>query len=461
MRQKTSNSGYITSQLFEPPLRWENGKIAPGFLQDCESSDLRRWDCKFRKNLKFSDGSALSVQDFIEHLRKAVDPKAVSPLATDLFQIQGALEIFKGKSPPGSVFGVFPTKSGLAFHLIAPDAEFPLRLINPLLSPFKQGQGKEIIGTGAYKFNDWAAGEKIRLVPNPFYARGHKARPNLEIIFQGEDNVALKLYENQELSFLRRLPTLFIPKYKDNPEFKMIPQIRFDYLGYAKEFAKDPKTKNFREFLSSHLPYKDMQKLLASKVRPGCFGLPPAWTGGLVCFPDSVTEKPDASLLLPLNLSFSQNVDDNIRLFEWLQSFLMEKWNWKLTLNGLENKTFLEKIQERKLTFFRKGLAPDRPSCQAILENFLPGAAENYIDFENLEFQSIVEKMKSEQRRTTRVRHCRRALEILRQEQVLIPTGPIEFTILAKTQWTGWSLNEINGLDLSQLHLKTKTWTKE
>lgn len=454
LKQKTSNSGYVTHQLFLPPLIWKQGKTRSGFLKSCQSSNLKTWNCEFISGLKYSDGSELKLEDFIEHLKQALNPDIASPLAADLFSIQGSRETFKREDKAKLGIERKDAKT-VTFKLYEKDVEFPLRLINPLLSPYKESQN-QIIGTGAYQVAEWKKGEILRLKPNSHFKGGHPERPALEVLFQAEDHVALKLFENRELDFLRRLPTLFFKKYETAKGFHRIPQIRFDYFGFS------PKAWSLEErrFLAENFPYKEMGELLNARPRPGCYSLPPEWTQGPLCYPEG-KGIPGPQLLKPRSLTFSQNIDDTKRVLEWLQGEVKTKWKWNLSLEGLENKSFLDRVEKRQTDFFRKGLAPDRPSCLAVLENFLPGAAENFINYENSEFQKILRSLRTESQEKSRARLCRRALEILHKDYALIPTGPIDFAILADPRWEGWSLNEINGLDLSQLHLKAKTSTKE
>lgn len=454
LKQKNSNAGYITQQLFLPPLQWKNGNLRSGFLKACASKDYVTWSCEFEKKLKYSDGSELKSEDFVDHIKLLLDPQNASVLAPELFSIKNARETFEKKEGTGPL-GVSVQGTRVLFTLITPDFEFPLRLINANLSPFKVTAEGNIIGTGAYAFDFWNRGERIRLKPNMNFKGGHKDRPPVEFIFQAEDTIALKLYENNEISFLRRLPTLFFAKYLNSPELFKIDQIRFDYFGFGKSIWSLSETLPPRKFIAENLPYKDMGVLLASKPRPGCFGLPANWSAGPICYPEG-NAKPPEGLLKTWTMSFSQNVDDNKRVLEWLQNTLLTNWKWRLNLDGLENKTYLDRVESRKLSFFRKGLAPDRPSCAGVLENFVSSAHENYIDFSNAEYDKTLLSLKTEASPKKRIQLCRKALEILRNQYVMIPTGPIYFTVLAKPQWTGWSLNEINALDLSQLHLKTK-----
>ena len=55
-----------------------------------------------------------------------------------------------------------------------------------------------------------------------------------------------------------------------------------------------------------------------------------------------------------------------------------------------------------------------------------------------------------------RILLCRRAIERLLNSNRLIPLGEMYFTIMASPAFTGWDLNELNQLDLSELRLAPK-----
>ena len=43
-------------------------------------------------------------------------------------------------------------------------------------------------------------------------------------------------------------------------------------------------------------------------------------------------------------------------------------------------------------------------------------------------------------------------MDFLMKNYFLIPLGAIHFSMLAKPEFTGWKLNQMNQLDLSNLH---------
>lgn len=459
--QRNSNAGYLLSQIQAPLLRWQQGKFQPAVSTGCRfvtSQDVR---CQLRRDLKFSDGTPVRPEDWRAHFAAIFDPARQVRWAADLFDIVGAEELFTGqKNPPP--LGVTATGTELKFRLKRPHREFLHRLTSPHLTPFRstnpdKSSKADFAGLGAYRLGAWRPGVKFELAPNPFSFEGHPDRPRLEVLFVVEDSVALKLYQSGELQFLRRLPTAYIDQARGKPDYFEIDQVRFDYFGFTKKFRERPENRVLQQAMSLAFPFEEMRALYHAKPRPGCFGLPAKLSDGQVCFdedPAAARQLLAGKKIEPIPALYSQSVDDHRRALEWLQLKLQSRAGLPLRLEGVETKTFLDRLDRRDASFFRRGVAPDRPTCAAVLENFLPGAAENYLDLDEKILNDAVPALLKESSETKKARLCREVLEKLRGDFVMIPTGPIFFSVLADPAFVGWDLNELNQLDLKDLHRK-------
>lgn len=457
--QKSSNAGYLMSQLQTPLIRWQRGAFQPGLATSCRFVKDQEVQCELKKNLRYSDGRKLEAQDWVAHFKKILDPEIKVRWASDLFDIEGAEELYSSAGKSGKL-GLRAEPGKLIFKLKRKNREFLHRLTSPLLIPFSSKElskstSAEFQGLGAYRLKSWFPGVKFSLEANPFAVEGHPGRPALEIYFVTEDSVALKLYQSGELQFLRRLPTAFIPTAKGKPDYFEIDQIRFDYFGFTKKFRDSEGNKILQEALAAAIPYEEMRALYSAKPRPGCFGLPAAWSDGAVCY----EENPDRARALitgrgfkPIPALFSQSVDDHRRALEWLQLKLEKNSGLQIRLDGAETKVFLDRLDRRDASLFRRGVAPERPTCAAVLENFLPGAAENYLDLDDPVINRVVPDLVAAKDEKKKAALCREALLKIKADFAMIPTGPIFFSILADPKYQGWDLNELNQLDLKDLH---------
>lgn len=442
--QKNSNAGYVLAQLLMPLLYWEDGKLEPGLAKECHWSGDKTLVCTFPKDLKYSDGSPLGLAD----IAKTYNDIVAKP--SSFAQSDELNELAK----------VETNKNEVRFTLKRKNREFIYVVANPLFSPIKKVEKSEkdrsgYVGTGPYRIEYMVPGQKIRLQPNPFALASDPRRPPVEAFFISEDSIALRMYEKGELSFLRRLPAVFIPKYKDSKDFFFIEQIRFDYFGFSKKMREQKNSLALRQALALAIPYSELQALYHAKPRPGCFGLPTELSDGQVCFDADLAKAKSLSKEIEnkdLRVTFSSSVEDHRRSVEWLQDQFKKNIGLHLIADGAETKIFLQRLEDREASFFRRGVAPSRPTCAAVLETFLAGAPDNYLDLDLPKLSESVRRLRESEDPEKKAKICREALLNLRDEFVMIPMGPISFAILAKPEWQGWKLNSINELDLRHLH---------
>lgn len=457
--ESSSVQSYLFNLIYDTLLKWEDSKLKPSLAKSCKEKKGTRFQvtCLLREDIVFSDGKPIKAEHFINSFKQLLDPIKKNPKAYLLFAVKNAQEFFEGKTEWKNV-GITGKRNQLTFELKETDYEFIYNLALSPTTPRPVGEEKyakeNAIGfatSGPYQFEIWKPNQSIVLKPNPFYFVKNQKRPRIEILFIQEDSIALSLYETGKLDFLRRLPTVYISKYKNRDDFHKIQQLRFDYIGFADSLKNEPK---MRQQMVDALDYKAWQKIYDSKKPPGCSGILDSLTNTQVCY----EERPLEGVKLPKNklkLIYSKlGGDDHKTVAEWLQNQWLKKLNLSIQLESFDNKIFLSELRNQNTDLFRKGIGPDRPSCYAALEAFTTDHPENFLHFSNLEFNTLMAKLKTTAADSEKKKLCSKALDIIMQSQILIPTGPIEFTILLNSKWTGWKLNELNHLDLNQLSLK-------
>jgi oligopeptide transport system substrate-binding protein len=447
--QKNSNSLYLLNQLYRPLLRLKGNSLVDELAERCLYQNNQKILCKIKKNINFSDGSIIKASDIVESFRNFIDPNSKTVRADLLFSVKNAEEIFSGKKPVTEL-GIRATADDeIVFELAHPDSEFVYLLANPLLSI----QKNELF-TGPYVIKEWPKAKSIILKRNIYYWKKNLSPVEIEFRFVNEDSVSLNLYEMGKIDLVRRISTLFIPKLKNRKDYFEIDQYRFDYLGFSSELDL-----NVRQALSQSLPFDDFQKLYYGKPRPGCPGIPAESLTEADCI---ITNIPLAQKALSqsmvktdgLKLKFVYSKlggDNHSRTAEWLQ------WIWKKNLGisvaveGVENKLFLELLKSNPPMIFRKGISPERPTCLSALEIFAGDHPENYLKIDTAEFRQWIKDMNQELDPVKKSLLCKRGINYLLSNYFLVPTGPIFFSLLVNTKWTGWELNQLNNLDLSEL----------
>lgn len=447
----TSVATYVLNNLYRNLFVYDNDRgLVPELGEGCKRPSSLVVECKLKKNIKWSDGQAITSADFIRSYKKLLDPQQQAPRADILFKVKDGLSYYQGKS---KTFGITaPDSQTLRFELAEEDPDFEYDLASIHLSPARDDFGAY---SGPYRLKIWKKGQLIRIEKNEMYLGGAADRPPVEFLFIEEDTVALQLYQKNEMQFLRRLPTLFIPSYREKKEFHWIPVVRFDYLGFGEPLSQNPK---MREALAYGLKYPELRKIFSSRGTPGCNSLPPSWTDKEQCFKydKARAQKAWAGVSKDLQaktypLLFSTlGGEDHKRATEWMQS----QWKTlgpKIQPTVLDNKIYLSEVRKKAPPLFRKGIAIDRPTCLAALSTFSENHPENLIRLHDFKYQAILKQLAQAKDEVARKKICTEGIDFLMTGQLLIPLGAYDLAILAKPEFTGWKLNQMNQLDLSAL----------
>lgn len=447
-QQRSSSANFLSTQIYWPLLILRNGFLQAGLAESCEYKKEKLLSCTLKKGLKWSDGSPLTAKQIVDSFRSFIDPQNKSLRADLLFPLLNARDIWEGKKKPHQL-GVRTNKQGdLIFQLNEPHREFIFHLALPILAP--QKRNSLFVTSGPYRFLSAKLDLPLRLEPNPHFDSKHQNRPLIEFLLVREDNTALLMFDRAELDFVRRIPTPLIPKLRKRPEYFEVTQVRFDYIGMSGKLKTntDLKTK-----IAESINYDQLTKFFHARPRPGCPGIPSDFFHGPLCWNFEKSHK-DEDKTQNFEFVFSNlGGDSHQKAAELIQSDLSKK-NIKMILSGLENKAFLDRLQINPPDLFRKGNNLDRPTCSAVLELFESSSPENTLQIKSKRLDEIIGQMKNTSREERKRELCTEGLRILMFEHHLIPTGPIYFSYLLSSKFTGAWLNEFNQLYLVDLRRK-------
>lgn len=411
----------------------------------------------------WSDGSIVTVDDYLRSFKHLFDPKTASPRADILASVKNVKKIIQGELKPSALSIKKVSSTKMIFTFERPDPEFLFKLSSTALLPihkdhqFHKKNFNEFITNGPYQIDSWIPGQEMLLKPNPLYKKGHPQRPLVRFYFIDDEMTAYRLYQSKKLSFLRRIPSKMIGKVKMNSDFFQIPMARFDYIGFGKELQKN---QNLRKALIHSINYEKLKSLLHALGRPGCPSLPKSWIDAPPCY-DYNTELAQKYFKQagiqknqsPYKIKVSQLGGNDIKQqAEFLQHQWKEAFSLNTEIQQVEQKIFLNELRHSPPDIFRKGVGLDRPTCLNALETFAQDSKQNFISWNNQEYTKIMNKMSQTNKPDLYKKLCRKAIKVLMDQAMIIPLGEMHFSILASPKFTGWTLNSMNQLDLSQLH---------
>lgn len=175
----TDDEATVVRCLFDTLLRYNNeGKLVPSAAESYTKEGLT-YTFKLNKDATWTDGTAVTAQDFCFGLKRAVNPETASPFAYTLSAIKNAEKILDKKADVESLGVSAVDDYTLKIELSREDSEFLNTLTTPISMPcneefFKGAKATyglsldSIICNGSYYVRIWEKEESflIRLAKN-------------------------------------------------------------------------------------------------------------------------------------------------------------------------------------------------------------------------------------------------------------------------------------------------------
>lgn len=443
-----------------------DGRLVPELASSCVWADGAKMSmtCRLRPGIRFSDGSPIKAEHFLNSWRRLVSPRSGSRHAELLAGIHGFEHVVGGNAKAAAIGVTAKGERVLEIRLRRPDPELLYKLASPILTPLLDEPPSNperfaaAVTTGPYRIKGWARASRIELEPNPHYfATGN--RPPVEILLVDEDATALRMFDLGKLSLLRRLTVKEIGPRKDKPGFLFIPTFRFDYVGFGPQLLAHPE---LRKALALSLNYAELTKAYQTPGKIGCPSLPRRLADPYPCHEFDLNKAKaafanvsDGAKKRTWELAFSKaGGEDVARGMEWMQAQWKKHLGLNIELRVMENAAYLRRLTADPPALFRKGLNLDRPTCTAALENFTSGSPENLIRYDSPAFNDLVGRMGEAADGNQKASLCGKALAQLMAEHRLIPLGELYFAMLAGSDFEGWKISPLNQLDLTMLRAK-------
>ncbi len=453
--------GYLFQNIYQGLYVYHKEKLIPLGAQNCRFQKLKLL-CELNPNFKWSDGKVVEASEYVAAFHHLLSFKSKNSILRILKNIKNARKVFAGELQEFELGVKALSAHELQFEFDFEDPEFLFKLTSPLTAPIRSSEfpattdAPKLLVTGPYKFESWTKNKRILLSENPNYIFFKKNKPKIEVFFVDDDQTALLLYESHTLNFLKTLPTALVPEYKRHSDFRQIPMARFDYIGFSPELRAIP---HLTQTLTLALDFEQLRKLFSALGLPGCSSLPDNYMSEVVCQKYDLNkakalfkELPKAVRERQFHLTFSNyDRDDVLRGMQWMAE------QWKLHLNlhidlvRLESGVFNSKLKDAIPDIFRKSVLMDRPTCLAAIENFGEQGSESFLKLSSPQIESLIAKLGGSSSEPIKKKLCSDALRELFDPFKIIGLGKIHFTMLVSPQFTGWEINELNGLDLSQL----------
>jgi oligopeptide transport system substrate-binding protein len=240
--QSDVDSAAVTAQLFESLTTFDQGLVLqPALAASWDvSADGKQVTFHLRPNLAFSDGSPIAAADVVRSWLRLIDPRAPSPLATLMLDVQGA-RAYLGGSGDASAVGLHAQGRDVIVDLERPGADFPAVVASPtfaIVPAFDCGANAVLgqcgVSSGGYVIGS-AGDTELTLTANTHYWAGKPAIDTLHLVIDIGGKSPVDVFSAGDLdvapiaandaSWIAFDPTL-------GPKLRQVGSMALTYLGF-------------------------------------------------------------------------------------------------------------------------------------------------------------------------------------------------------------------------------------
>jgi oligopeptide transport system substrate-binding protein len=256
-----------------------DGQPVPGVAKSWDiSDDGKVYTFHLRDNAKWSNGDAVTSDDFVYSLRRAVDPVTASDYAPILAPILNAEDIIASKQPVDKLGVEAVDPQTLKVTLKASTPYFLGLLVHHISWPVHKATvekfGKDwtrpgnAVTNGPYTITEWVPQSKIVMKKNPNFHDAANVKIDTVVSYPTEDiNEEFKRFQAGELDYTYTIPTDQIKWAAENmpKEYKNGPY--FGTYYYVINMTKEPLGKDVR--LRKALALAIDRQILTDKITQG------------------------------------------------------------------------------------------------------------------------------------------------------------------------------------------------
>ena len=394
-------------------MRWSaSGELVPAAAASVTVlDDGRRLIFDIRKDAAWSNGDALTAQDFVRAFRFALDPANAAPQRELLLAIKNAANALDEKVPVNEI-GVRALSAGQLEILLESDAPYFLSILDYPVS-FPRHAESEItpeLSNGAYTVAEVRYGDFILLRKNERYWDSENVSiPQVRYVHISAEMTEVNLFRAGDLHITSTIPSAISPKLRADyeREFRSIPQLGTYYyaLNTTKEPLSDPE---IREALVSVLDTNELTAALLHDGQPAAHSIVPPYLWPTTNQSDApsptVRDSPvrDANRTLermgfnasnPISITLAINSGDNhtkIALYVadvWQRSLPVE-----VTIETSEFRVLLDKQKDKtSWDVIRTSWTADFPDAVNFLAMFTTNSPNNIPGFQNQTYDELID----------------------------------------------------------------------
>ncbi len=419
--------------------------VVPGVAKSYEvSPDGRSYTFHLREDARWSNGDAVTAQDFVYSWRRVLDPEIPADYAQMLHVIEGGQAYNEGKTDDWSTVGLeAPDARTLKVTLEAPTPYFPelvaFYTFFPTPRKVVEAHGSawtkpdHIVTNGAYRLERYTPQQEVVLARNESYWGAEEVaieRVRLRII--SDLNAVVNAYRTRQLHWTgTSLPVAQVSNLLMHPDYVRHPMLGTYYYRVNVSDEGPLQDPRVRQALSMAIDRDQLVNQTMKGLYTKANSYVPASLPGYQPTAKVETNPTRARALLaeagygpdnPLELELLYNTDENHKLIaEAIQEMWKSNLGIEIELVNKEWKTYLQDIDTLEYQIARAGWIGDYNDPMTFLGMWVTGNGNNDTGWSSPEYDGLLERASQETDLEERKRLLQRAEALLLKEGPVIP----------------------------------------
>lgn len=448
---------------------------APGIAESYEVTPDKLTYTFHLRDAKWSDGKAVTANDFEYGWKRALNPKTASEYAYILEPVKNALEYNAGTAKPEDVGVKALDEKTLQVTLKAPSPYFLSLTAFVTYMPQRQDivekfgdkfalEAKNMVYNGPFELDKWEHGVSVHMKKNASYWDNKNVKlANAEIKFLKEESTRVNLYQTDKIDFTE-ITKDFADKFKTSPErfvlketsswylefnqikglFKDNPKLRQAiYLAIDKKTLTDQVTKTGSEPAGALVPptvnantkemFRDLVKI---ETKYDAAQAKRLWQEGL--------KEANMTNIGKLDLLGDDTTNSKAQM-EFIADQLQKNLGVQVTVSPVTFKERLQRGKDGNFQILLSGWGADYNDPMTYLDIFTTGQGYNRGKWSNAEFDALIKKSKNNSNFEERIQDLAKAEKIMIDEQAIAPLYYRTRLSLLKPNVKGAQWNTIGG----------------
>lgn len=433
--------------LFEGLVKTdEKGNITPGISSSWTiSKDETCYVFNIREDAKWSDGSNIVADDFVDFFSKILNKDTSNKFADQLYYIFGAEEYRYGKREFSNVAIRAIDKKKLEIRLNYPCNYFLNILAEPIYSLRKVNENlvnwktsyKNILFTGSFNIDN-VDKNNVTLVKNDNYWNRDNVRSNKVLVTCVDSSEAsLADFQSGSIDIFTNPPTSEIKALSDSGVVSQIPAYNTESLVFNLNRDNIIKDINFRKAVSLCIDRNYITKeILSNAAKPALTYIPTGVGNGVngqfinkIYFASGMEK--DKALEYMKKSKFNSNGEslkmiyidtvENKKICENISKNLRDNLAIKIECIGCSIDEFNDELSKSDYDLAKVDSKGSYDYPLPFLEMYSSMSRDNIYGYKNIQFDTVLEKSKLEKDKNKKIELLRTAENILYEDVPSIP----------------------------------------